>query len=278
MSKANLEGFRILIPTRGRVKQQTTYRSLPAPLQSITTLFSPSAETKQLRDLYPGIDVVAQPSSVTNIAQKRAWMMKYSAKHWPRVVMLDDDCYFFARCPATRRKWDEVRGYWIPDDGVKLLSVSYATPAKLVATFSELNYLLRGLSHGGICSRNGNHVERRELVNTSRMMHAIGYDTEQFARHVKTKDRVQVREDFDYTLQLLRKGHDNTVIYHTCVSPGSYGAKGGCYDERTVELSNREAHRLAELHPGLVRVVQKQYNNVPRMEVVVSWRKALGRG
>jgi len=278
--KNNLDGLRILIPTRGRTGQQTTLRSLPPVLQRMTTLVAHSEEVAALRHNYAelGMDVVAQSAPISNIAEKRAWMMRWAAPRYERVIMLDDDCYFFARCPVVDRAWLEDKSYWLPNPGKKLLSVAYATPKKLESAFAELNTLLRERGHAGLCSRNGNHVEKREVATTARMMHAIGYDTAVFAKKVKTKNRVLVREDFDYTLQLLRAGYDNAVIFHTCVSPGSYGAKGGCSDERTVELSNREAQKLADLHPGLVRVVQKEYNNVPRQEVVVSWRKALNHG
>ena len=94
----------------------------------------------------------------------------------------------------------------------KLLSVEHATPKKLERTFAELNGLIAKHAHAGLSSRNGNHIVREEVLRVGRMMHCIGYDTEVFAKKVKTKGRVLVREDFDYTLQLLRAGHENAVI------------------------------------------------------------------
>jgi hypothetical protein len=43
-----------------------------------------------------------------------------------------------------------------------------------------------------------------------------------------------------------------------------------------VAKSDAEAEKLAALHPGLVKVVQKDYKGVPRKEVIVQWKKALG--
>lgn len=291
MSRA-LDGFRILIPTRGRVEQQTTLRSLAPKLQHITTLVAPKDEVAALQRLYDPLNVVVQPqpSSVTNIAEKRAWMMKWARDKWPRVAMLDDDCYFFARCAPSNRAWNEKKLYWEPLPGHKLLSVEHATPLKLVWAFAEWNKLIAKYGHAGLSSRNGNHAERREVMTIGRMMHALGYDTEVFAKKVSTKNRVLVREDFDYTLQLLRKGHENAIIFHTCVSPGGYGAKGGCSDERTRELSNREAEKLVALHPGLVKLrngvvryrpkdteFKNSNEESDRLEVTVYWKKAFLR-
>lgn len=287
-----LSGFRILIPTRGRVDQQTTLRSLPPSLQIHTTLVAPKEEVKPLFERHGSqtFDVVAQPKTIGNIAEKRAWMMKWARDKWPRVAMLDDDCYFFARCERKNRVWDNKKGYWVPNLGHRLLSVEHATPKKLLQTFTEWNGLIEKYGHAGLSSRNGNHIVEEEVLIVGRMMHAIGYDTEVFAKKVSTKNRVLVREDFDYTLQLLRAGHENAVIYHTCVSPGGYGAKGGCSDERTKELSNREAEKLVALHPGLVKLrngvvryrpkdteFENSNEESDRLEVTVYWKKAFLR-
>lgn len=284
-----MDGFRILIPTRGRVRQQTTLRSLPPKLQKITTLVAPREEERELRALYgaTGVEVVAQPPAIPHIAAKRAWMMKWARERYARVVMIDDDCYFFARCNREHREWHPEKQYWVPLNGHKLLSVEHATPRALEKAFQELNKWIGKLGHAGLSSRNGNHIVQGEVAFNTRMMHCIGYDTEVFAEHVQTKKRPIVREDFDYTLQLLRAGFSNAVIFHTCVSPGGYNAPGGCSDERTRELSNEQAHLLAKLHPGLVKVrngvvryrpKETEFKNSneesERLEVTVQWRKA----
>lgn len=276
----DLGSFQIWIPTRGRTQQQVTLRYLPLAILPKTVVVCPREEYGYYLDNWGclGVTVIQQEANLANIAEKRAWMLRRATKYVERLLMLDDDCYFFARCPPTKRRWDEKLGYWVPKPGVKLLSLDYATPKKLMSTFEEVNELLRVYPHGGLGSRNGNHLEPGEVAYTTRAMHAIAFDVEVFNRVVMTKNRVQCREDFDYTLQLLRFGYDNAVITHTVVSPGSYGAKGGCFDERSVEKSNSDALRLVELHPGLVRTVEKTYKNVPRLEVHVQWKQAYKQG
>lgn len=245
--------MRIYIPTRGRVGKQVTLRSLTARLRSRTWLVAPKDEVQGLKLLHP--NVIAQPASITTIAAKRAWIVKQHTTS-DKLIMLDDDVGFYARGP-------------------KGLLREYATDAVIEELFQWVEDSLDDYAHIGISSRMGNNHVEEAVKQTTRMMHAIAYHTHVMKKVVKF-NRVAMREDFDYTLQLLRAGYDNMVRYDVCVAPGSYGAAGGCAVERTVAKSDEEAEKLAKLHPGLVKVVEKDYLGVPRKEVIVQWKKALG--
>lgn len=244
--------LKIYIPTRGRVDRQVTLRSLPASLRGRTWLVAPKEEVPELKKIHK--NVLTQPDEVTTIAVKREWIVKQHKGD--KLIMLDDDCGFYARGP-------------------KGLIKEYATDAVIEETFQWVEDMLDEFAHVGLSSRMGNNRVEEAVKRTSRMMHAIAFHVPTMKRVVQF-NRVAMREDFDYTLQLLRTGYDNIVKYDVCVAPGSYGAKGGCADERTVQKSDAEAEKLAKLHPGLVKVVQKDYLGVPRKEVVVQWKKALG--
>lgn len=246
--------MKIYIPTRGRVDRQITLRSLPASLRGRTWLVAPKDEVPHLKKLHK--NVTAQPDEVTTIAAKREWIVKQHKGD--KLIMLDDDCGFYAR-------------------GKNGLLKEYANDAVIEELFQWVEDQLDAFAHVGISSRMGNNRVEEPEKRTSRMMHAIAFHVPTMKRVVEF-NRVAMREDFDYTLQLLRAGYDNIVKYDVCVAPGSYGAKGGCADERTVQKSDEEAEKLAALHPGLVKVVQKDYLGVPRKEVVVQWKKALGHG
>ena len=248
--------MKIYIPTRGRIGKQTTFMSLPPKLRERAWLVCPREEAKEHKKLTP--NVLVQPKAITTIAEKRAWILKQAHKNGEEtLVMLDDDMGFYARGP-------------------KGLLKEYATEDVLEDVFDWLEAQLSMLAHCGISSRMGNNHVTEEIKTTTRMMHALAYHVPTAVKEIKF-NRVAFREDFDYTLQLLRKGYDNAVRYDVCVAPGTYGAKGGCSDERTVEKSNAEAEKLAALHPGLVKVVDKDYKGTPRKEVMVQWKKALGR-
>jgi len=243
---------KIYIPTRGRVDRQITLRSLPVSLRGRAWLVAPRDEVPALKKLHK--NVLTQPDEITTIAAKREWIVKQHRGN--KLIMLDDDMGFYARGP-------------------KGLIKEYATDKVIEDLFQWVEDRLDGFAHVGISSRMGNNRVEEEVKRTSRMMHAIAFHVPTMKRVVQF-NRVAMREDFDYTLQLLKAGYDNIVKYDVCVAPGSYGAKGGCADERTVKKSDEEAEKLAALHPGLVKVVQKDYLGVPRKEVVVQWKKALG--
>lgn len=273
-----LKGLQVFIPTRGRVDQQITLRSLPPDVREKTVLVCPKEEQKPLMEKYKhlGMQVYSQPSRIKNIADKRAFILKDLAPSAGvhRAIMLDDDLYFFGRCPAQDRVWSG--GMWKPKPGKKLFSREHANDEQLTKAFIRWNELLEQFAHAGMADRAGTHVVYEELIYNGRMMYAIGYDVDTFKKEVQAgAKRMRFREDFDYTLQLLRKGYENRVIVHHVTGAGGYHAKGGCSDERNVEESNKEAEKLAALHPGFVRVVDKDYKGTPRKEVVVSWKKAL---
>jgi hypothetical protein len=85
----------------------------------------------------------------------------------------------------------------------------------------------------------------------------------------------------------LLNGYPNAILTETCVDQREFGKKaskikrdeGGCARERTIEASDAEAYRLAELFPGYVSVTERKYqSSTPRKEVIVQWQKALEYG
>ena len=213
--------MRIFIPTRGRVGKQITLRSLPDSLRQRTWLVVPKDEAKA----HDHCNILVQPSSISTISEKRAWIFKQAHKEGvEKLTMIDDDCGFYARGP-------------------KGLIKEYATDKVIEDLFQWIENQLDDFAHAGISSRMGNNHVDEDTKRTTRMMHALSYHVPIAIQHLKF-NRVAFREDFDYTLQLLRKGYDNIVRYDVCVAPGAYGAKGGCADERTVEKSNLEAEKI----------------------------------
>lgn len=268
----------ITVPTRGRVERQLTLKNLPKQLHPVTFLYCPKEEVKEHQARWPDVNVVAQPKSITTIAEKRAWIIKRFQEN-DRVVMLDDDLDFYRRCDESYRVYDEAAGFWKikPEHAgqVKLGAKSNATPADIRRAFVNWFKLLERWAHGGMSSRLGNHYEPSELTHTTRQMHAMGFVAGVWKTYVKP-NRINLKEDFDYNLQLLRRGYDNFLIYDTFVAPGAYGEAGGCTDERVLAGHDASAIRLQELHPELVTVVDKNYQGVPRKEVRVKWKLALG--
>jgi hypothetical protein len=252
----------IIIPTRGRTNQQLTLQSLPRELRKRTTLVCPKKEAVRLSCLYEDIEIVVQPDSDWKIARKREWIMQaWLEAGYDKIIMLDDDLRF-----ATRISADHPRLREIADD-------------ELISEFNRIEDKLGpAFPHVGFGQRQGNHLLQGGWKSPGKMCYALAYYLPIVTKECQF-DLVESREDMCVSLQLLLKGYPNAIWTETVVDQRGYGLPGGTSDERTVEISNNEARRLAELFPGYVSVVPHAYKvSVPRLEVVVQWRKALEDG
>lgn len=253
----------IYIPTYKRVGRQYTWKSLTPELRALTYLVCPLEEVaKHEAAGIPATHLIPQAPHIKTIAQKREWITHECALGTEKFLMLDDDLEFHAR-------------YDNKETGRRSLSRRGATPERVNSFFQELCGKLDSYAHVGISARQTNSTQPDISWGINqRMMYAFGYRTEVARKEIEF-GRVKFREDFDYTLQLLRKGYANVVGFEVCVDPKAYAAQGGCSEERDVASSNEEAEKLAALHPEFVKVVEKKYKtSLPRKEVTVYWKKA----
>jgi hypothetical protein len=91
--------------------------------------------------------------------------------------------------------------------------------------------------------------------------------------------RVEIMEDFDLNLQMLRAGYSSAVLYKYANGQGETNAPGGCSTFRTLELHNRNVAKLAELHPGFVKLKTNRKTKSGgelsnRHEATIYWKKA----
>lgn len=264
----------IAIPTYRRTGIQKTWDRLPPAWRAKVRFYVDEKDAKQFRfhsegpdDRFWGAQVIVVPETVQSIAQKRAWIIR--TMDAPKFVMFDDDLLFAERAEAEDGKVSLVQikgervGYWL----------------------EQLEAKLDEVAHAGFGPRQNANTKTKMWDDNSRMVYALAYRTEV----AQTMDfgpegfgRIETREDFDYTLQLLRRGFPNAVCNY-CVVDQVYNAKGGCSEERSLERSNADADKLAELHPGLIRVAEKEYTASgqgaravnKRKEVVIAWKKAI---
>jgi hypothetical protein len=225
-------------------------------------LVCPQKEYDVLRSARNDYDVVAQPNSEWTIAQKRRWIIEeWHRRGEDKILMLDDDLRFATRISADDWHLKEITG------------------AELIAEFKNLEEKLGpDYPHVGFGPRQGNNrLEEVGWKIGTKMCYSLGY----YLPIVKYCElgRIETREDMDITLQLLRKGYPNAVWMTTVNDQRKYDAPGGATNERTIESSNTDAYKLAQLHPGYVSTVEKKYKaSVPRIEVIVQWQKALEDG
>lgn len=248
----------IIVPTRGRIGSQHTVRHLTKRLRQSTTIVCPEREVRFHSSNHPDVTVVAQPDPDMTIAQKRKWIIETCKTE--KMIMLDDDLDFLARCDENplsfRKSTDEDKEKW----------------------FDYLdNLLCADVPHGGFHAKTQAHLTPRISKSPGRMMYVLGYHVPSVLRECEL-GRIEHREDMDVTLQLLLKGYPNTILTELTANQ-KFGNKGGCSGQRTLEASDADAHRLAELHKGYVKVVRREYEHSPaRFEVVVQWQRALRDG
>jgi hypothetical protein len=260
--------MQIIIPTRGRIYEQTTLRSLPPELHKRTTLVCPKREASELHRLYEDVQVAFEPYPKMKIAQKREWIAQtWHEAGYDKIIVLDDDLVF-----ATRRGLGDwhLEPIW----GEALIPEFQRIEDKLGPEFP----------HVGFGQRQGNNHEEAGWKSPGKMCFTLGYYLPVVVKECKF-DLVQLREDMCVTLQLLLKGYPN-AIWNTTVVDQQTNAPGGCSTYRTLEMNNAEAEKLAAMFPDHVSLVWdhvslvwKDYStSTPRLEVIVQWQKALQDG
>ena len=247
----------IIIPTRGRTSKQLTLQSLPGELRRLTTLVCPKVEASGLYRLYPDVEIVVEPHPM-KLAEKRGWIVQeWFRAGFDKIIMLDDDLRF-----ATRKSTDDD---WHLDEikGEALIPEFKRIAEKLGPEFP----------HVGFGPRQGNNrLKTVGWKSPGKMVCALGYYLPIVAKEVLW-DLVELRQDMCASLQLLLRGYPN-AIWTTTVVDQHRDAPGGCCIYRTLEYSNAQAEKLAQLFPGYVSVGERY----GRLEVTVQWKKALEDG
>lgn len=247
----------IFIPTYGRHDRQHTFNHLPEKLKVVTKLVVQHRE----KSLYKNYPHIILPKSIETVAPARQWIMDTAYKSGLKdVCMLDDDLRF------DKRRMDEKGKFYV------------ATDKEILDLFKAIEKNLKKYAHVGVLAREGGNRIQTSTVECTRMMRVLAYDVQKFKKEKVRFDRLPLQEDFDVTLQLLRKGHPNLVLCEWVQGQGTSNASGGCSHFRTIEMHNNNAQRLAELHKPFVTVVEKQtkgaWNGESRLDVMVQWKKA----
>jgi hypothetical protein len=251
--------MQIYIPTYRRAYEQATYGQIPPNWRPQTTFVADESDAQILRNRYAahGCEVLVHPPEVRTIAAKRAWILANTPHE--KIVMFDDDLAIFTRDPNS-------------------VALKTSKPEEVDTALRELSHKLNDLAHAGWSARRGNNHGPYGWAGNGRMMYCLGYRPS-VLRRLCELGRIEHREDMDYTLQLLRKGFPNAVDFRYAVGDAGYNTRGGCRSQRTVEASDADALKLAELHPGFVKVVEKKYKgSLNRKEVVCAWKKAYEAG
>ena len=261
--------LKVFIPTLSRTKTlfRGTLKCLPLQQLSNSTLVVQKHEYDAYYKVvaaagYEGvIDIMTLPSKIKRIAETRYFIGQHcEGLGIEKFVMLDDDLRFYIRTNDPKYWW-------------RLRSASHDEVAEL---FDLVEEDLETWSHVSVSARENNAHKRDFYITNNRYMRFLGYRTSAYMSCYHK--RIEVMEDFDVALQLIRKGLPSKIYYNWAQGQQRMQAKGGCSLWRTLEIHNDAAERLAELHPGFVGVVTKNRKSEigVRKDVRIRWQKAFG--
>ena len=89
-------------------------------------------------------------------------------------------------------------------------------------------------------------------------------------------------ENFHLIIQLLKMGYKNRISNRFRIDTIATQSEGGCAVERTVERHNDSMRALAEMHPGIVKLYEKettggQWAGTPKLAAKIAWKEAYKR-
>lgn len=253
-----MEAVRYYIPTRGRVGRQLTLKNLPAGLLPLVTIVCPDDEFDAHVGDWPEVRIVAQPPEIQTIGAKREWIYKVLAQAddvefaW----QLDDDLIFKVLTPDDR---------FVKPASDSHTAFEYITEYY----FARMAYQVIGLGTSYFAPKGG-------VRDNYHLGFAFGFS--KAAREQLEMNRLDVFEDIDYTLQVLRKGIKNCVCYDIVVDQKQPDAPGGVTGERTQETIRRDLQRLIDYHPGIVSEKPLRPGAHPAAITKVAWKKAAKEG
>ena len=249
--------MKIYIPSHKRPDKQITWESLPDFLKKKAKIVVQASQAEDYEQYNP----LVLPKHIKSIGPTRQYLMENVKDKY--LCMMDDDLRFYTRILRGANK-GKLRK--MEDKDFQLM---YDTLE---------GYLSSGYIHAGISAREGNNRVEGLTVENTRMMRVLCYSRGRFNRLGIRFDRMEDKEDFDVTLQLLEKGFPNIVSFQFAHNQTGSQTSGGCSDMRTLESMAKSSKKLAKLHPGFVKVVEKETKSAwgggVRTDVRISWKKA----
>lgn len=268
----------LFVPSLGRTLPHEIERGplsrIPAEYQDRTRIVVPLGEGPAYSEALSRhgltwVRVEETPGGVRGIGPTRHWIgLRARELGDDKFVMMDDDIDFLIR--RSSQDWQ--------------LEAQRTEQTSMM--FHDISLYLDTYASVGISSREGNNrsgvgcVHDTNMVSVAtRVMRMFGCRTADWLE--MEHGRVDVMEDFDLQLQLLRAGRGNCCLFYYANGQKQTNSPGGCSTYRSHEVQDRSARRLQELHPEFVRLRQKQNKTDAaglgtRTEVTISWKRAAG--
>ena len=247
--------YTIYIPTLGRIKSQITWDRLPPRVRARTYLLVSKEEAPEHTAL--GRRVLVCPAQGKGLTAVRQWMLENSQTDV--LMTLDDDLRI------QRRKSDDDWHMHNLDPTNKVDALECERMFDLLAQL-----LCQGYVHGWVSKRQGNNTLGNDVYGFfGRVCRCYGM-LKPAVDALGVKFHTKLLQDFDFTLQLLRRGYINPQLYRWAADNGATDAKpGGVQLYRTREMLLSVFKDLQERHPGCIQQVRHEGQISP-------WRKFTG--
>jgi hypothetical protein len=222
----------------------------------------PESEAEGYEAQNPGCAVVFHPDDLKGLPNVTQWIADAVPYFEDVLILMDDDLKFYNRFDLTSR---------LPKN----------EPFETDMMVRWLYRNARKYGHATISPTQFNNAHKEDEGKACAARSILAYHVPTIQRLGVRFDRVPSKNDYDVTLQLLRKGYANVCAYNMCHNQcGGPELPGGCTEYRNEELHRIASDRLAELHPDYVKVVMKQKPKwpFPRADVHISWKKAYNDG
>lgn len=247
----------IYIPTKGReTNQLKTLEQILNHSHIRPTIVCPTGEVEKFK--------------IYNLPIKEI-NKKYLGQVWQTIleecptkglIIIDDDLRFAVRYLGIHDMLEQVADY------------------ELDKMFNWMvEQLDTGFVHGAISIRKGNHFVEEDFHDCGNAKDCLFFNRDILLAENARLDRLKTMQDFDITLQLLSKGYPNRVGFLWCGDQMDPAAIGGTTLYRTPEVQKEAAEQLADIWPGIVKVVKKKAKSKSsiygdeRYDVRISWRR-----
>lgn len=256
--------MQIYIPSMMRPNTQITL-SILASAGIRPTLVIPRGELKAYAAHAKNAELLPAPASAKGIALTRQFIMDRALKEGEdHICMMDDDLRFYVR----------------RTDNLTLFRGAADTDIR--SMIKEIDTQLCAFAHVGVTAKEGSNRRTESFADCARPLRVYAFAMRRVAEARVRYNPGLVQDDFDMTLQLLRKGYANRVLCDYANNQTSSNAPGGASTYRDIALHNASVKKLAKLHHPFVAVVEKQtkkaWQGQARLDVVVSWKKAFESG
>ena len=256
----------IFITSAWRSDDVKSLRCLSPKLYDKITLVCQADQCDDYQKYKEQVQILVLPPEIKKLEPTRAYIWRYCKKQGiDKFFLMDDDLNFYRRCPGDYKHC----GTTDPEAKIRMFNILYS--------------MLEDYAHVGVSEKLGNNRFPENYRRVTRSVRLLGYNLRLIPFNKIKFGRLVCMSDYDMTLQLLRLGLQNCVLFEYSSEQGGSNTPGGCSTYRTKEVLAQSARTLAKLHPGFVSLVTKKTKGAwfkkeggdnKRLDVRIQWRKA----